>query len=903
MDPKGISFLDEDAELVHQVNKLLEQLNSVERVKTVDDIGASVFVTFFEGLCGEQLHGKIKSPITKEDEIHNCQLVIDSLANDVLHTPLDHISGVDIVEGCRDSKLNLVEIISGLLEYILNKIDSDIASDDEEDGRSVDLENEDLDRMTSVDIDKILESELLKEKEREIEARWKAPISAVWQDETSPVKSKVPAPPAEGTRNTTIEQIAEGKAVERKLQSDEKSKWTQSSPIKVTVESRKQGPSQPYMHQETVLHDRTTKTDILRRIENDPRYRYTIPGLAASKPSTSASITGAERPVSPFYSLENLVEETAAMARAAIGASPSTATSLLRNLDSSREKLRSRKIKPPRSGSAERLFCKSPPVLPGAHTAARSSRKDQVELSSKSPAKRMSPSSQQRSPVSDRLSDTELTPSKAKRKVSFLVDRSTTDSSPSFDRGRVRRAWESETSSFQKDAEVNLRTASFGRISSQKASGSYLDDLYGDKENDSYEEKLKRQFHEIIDDVLSDEEAQGQFRLATVQKTGNTRHARQSNVQDTKNLIDEEGERNKKKIGFLQKIYQEDLDEIVDEANYDMFKNRKVAKETENEFKKTVLKPVDLTRKSTKTKTAASVLKKKFKVVPKGVVSTKFKRQTPSKGYMSTYKRPKPWTIEDNEDILPLLMEEFPHLHLSLNTWHELWRKGLGQIEQITRAYQEVKRKKSHAQAQLEEAERRQEIMVNIMKKELEHGQRLKETKERQASTIGTRNKIHERRMQSARSRKYYDDYQVRMRAKMLKRRTREEMIFKKLFKDALEIQKERVRELRKYAQEQRDSQVKHQRNDIESMENYYHDQFEMLAESIAKEKKELGIREKAQQKMMDQMKKELRKKMETEIKQLQDQLVRDDDDAYFRQLDADRVIHDLQMAKYCTKA
>jgi centrosomal protein CEP95 len=46
-------------------------------------------------------------------------------------------------------------------------------------------------------------------------------------------------------------------------------------------------------------------------------------------------------------------------------------------------------------------------------------------------------------------------------------------------------------------------------------------------------------------------------------------------------------------------------------------------------------------------------------------------------------------------------------------------------------------------------------------------------------------------------------------------------------------------------------------------------------------------------------MKKEMRNKMETEIQRLQDQLVRDDDDAYFRQLDADRVIHNLQLAKY----
>ncbi|KAH3893212.1 hypothetical protein DPMN_017355 [Dreissena polymorpha] len=46
-------------------------------------------------------------------------------------------------------------------------------------------------------------------------------------------------------------------------------------------------------------------------------------------------------------------------------------------------------------------------------------------------------------------------------------------------------------------------------------------------------------------------------------------------------------------------------------------------------------------------------------------------------------------------------------------------------------------------------------------------------------------------------------------------------------------------------------------------------------------------------------MKKDLRKKMETEIQTLQQQLVRDDDDVYFRQLDADRVIRDLKVAKY----
>jgi hypothetical protein len=44
--------------------------------------------------------------------------------------------------------------------------------------------------------------------------------------------------------------------------------------------------------------------------------------------------------------------------------------------------------------------------------------------------------------------------------------------------------------------------------------------------------------------------------------------------------------------------------------------------------------------------------------------------------------------------------------------------------------------------------------------------------------------------------------------------------IFRKLFKDGLEIQKDRIKDLRKYAKEQRDKQTTKQRNEVESLEN-----------------------------------------------------------------------------------
>lgn len=46
--------------------------------------------------------------------------------------------------------------------------------------------------------------------------------------------------------------------------------------------------------------------------------------------------------------------------------------------------------------------------------------------------------------------------------------------------------------------------------------------------------------------------------------------------------------------------------------------------------------------------------------------------------------------------------------------------------------------------------------------------------------------------------------------------------IFKRLFEDGLDIQKQRIRELREYAKEKREALAQKQQNEIESLENLY---------------------------------------------------------------------------------
>ena len=49
-------------------------------------------------------------------------------------------------------------------------------------------------------------------------------------------------------------------------------------------------------------------------------------------------------------------------------------------------------------------------------------------------------------------------------------------------------------------------------------------------------------------------------------------------------------------------------------------------------------------------------------------------------------------------------------------------------------------------------------------------------------------------------------------------------------------------------------------------------------------------------------MKKQLKEKMERDIDMFQEQMYRDEDDEYFRQLDADRLRHQVNMANYLAR-
>uniref|UniRef100_A0A8C3QXX5 Centrosomal protein 95 n=1 Tax=Cyanoderma ruficeps TaxID=181631 RepID=A0A8C3QXX5_9PASS len=345
--------------------------------------------------------------------------------------------------------------------------------------------------------------------------------------------------------------------------------------------------------------------------------------------------------------------------------------------------------------------------------------------------------------------------------------------------------------------------------------------------------------------------------------------------------LQEEKDERRRKTELVNKAYEDELRNFEAREKHRLSKLREAAKEVEQKYKENVFQEPP--------KVSQPVKVYSRKTTPQ---YPKYSPWIPKRGIMKP-KQAAPMTIRDN-DLLLQLLEEFPHLHISPRTLNKMWQRQLAQT-----AHLRAPSARPKLQNEVEQALKKQELLAAIIKKEQDHRKRLQELRQRTYRQRWAQNQLTERRQQLARARKYYQEYRAQLRAKLLRARTREEKIFKNLFEEGLEIQKQRLRDLRAYAQEKRDEQRREHQNELESLENYYKDQFSMLAEAISQEFQEIQTREKAQAQMLQKTKRELRSKMEKEIQQLQAAIMHNDDDTFFQELEADRLRSRLQIASF----
>uniref|UniRef100_A0A3Q0RC58 Centrosomal protein 95 n=1 Tax=Amphilophus citrinellus TaxID=61819 RepID=A0A3Q0RC58_AMPCI len=267
--------------------------------------------------------------------------------------------------------------------------------------------------------------------------------------------------------------------------------------------------------------------------------------------------------------------------------------------------------------------------------------------------------------------------------------------------------------------------------------------------------------------------------------------------------------------------------------------------------------------------------------------------------YIFCYVLPvSPVTIMENE-LLPVLRDELPHLHISPHTLGRMWEQQMQQVDRLHAMSSNQSRHYSKLSREVEEAQRKHDLLVELVRKKQDHSRRLRDFKERIQQQKSTQNRLREQRQQIARAKKYHDDYHVQHRARLMRARTKEERMFRQLFEEGLEMQKNRLREQRAFAREQRLEQQRRQQDQIKSMENYYKDQFSLLAEKLAQERQDIQVRKKAQEKALLKMKRELRSRMEREIGELQQIIIQNNEDDYFQELEIQRLRNRVRMASF----
>ncbi|KAG8129295.1 hypothetical protein E2320_015999 [Naja naja] len=802
-------------------NDLLTKCNLHLHVNTLSDCGAEVFVHLYGSILGEKV---------PEDNIHNVQAVIDSLALDYLQISLSHITGENIVKGDEESIRNLLEIFDGLLEYLTEEISETASQQDGGLKQMAERKVQHTDSKSPEDGCDIPSSELLdpsweaggSESTSELIKLGDTAYLFSLRNEVLPSGRKVPKKAAGSeVRATFRESFGLSSSGKNTLISERPAKSAQLSEEQLSSSAKKLGdPIRPAIALQPPYQPSISGVSYLAERNNITGDRDSSPPLFPLKPQELPPTVLAEPPErkSPVFSdgIQSFPDATSYFPTELSGTGVGITGESVPQASSYD------------SGKKER------PALPDSFVEDslphRRAKQKLSEMSKK---------------LSRRLNELDAMLKHAlgeqsQDELSADEDTLSQHSDSIMDYRQIK-----QQSDIRWPSKAPSRRRSF---SASPPPSSY------------------QQSH-VSDSPLQKDAEEPARRVRICWQ----------NEQDQRKL----------RTKHLSKAYDKDLRAYEASERLELAKIKAKAQEMEQKYKEDVLKGTP------RISHAAKIYSRKN--IPR---HSKLNQRI-SRGGFAKPKKTAPMKVKE-DDLLPLLLKEFPHMNISHPTMNKMWQQQLSQIEQFKSPRD---RNQWKLQNEVLETLKKHNLLVDVLKREQAHNRRLHELRQRIERQKCTQNKMRERRQQVARAKKYYQDYRVQLRAKMMRTRTREERIFKQLFEEALEIQKQRFLELRSYAKEKRAEQKKQYQDELQSMENYYKDQFAMLAEAVSEERRDIQTRERAHAQTLSKVKRELRSKLEKEIKELQDMITHDDDDLFFRELEADRLKSRLLVASFqCSK-
>ncbi|XP_037073903.1 centrosomal protein of 95 kDa-like [Pollicipes pollicipes] len=258
--------------------------------------------------------------------------------------------------------------------------------------------------------------------------------------------------------------------------------------------------------------------------------------------------------------------------------------------------------------------------------------------------------------------------------------------------------------------------------------------------------------------------------------------------------------------------------------------------------------------------------------------------------------------VEGKEaDVFDYLRREFPYVHLSAETKRRLMTQYRHQMKYIMSLVEPVESRK--IKIRRKDVLKRQALLTDIMHQHKAHDQRFQQMANCKRREAKIRNMPRDSKISCLRAQRYVSSFQQQFQSRSAFNKSKEELLLRAVFEEMLEIQRCRLRSVRKLEKQaiQKFYDADGYTSDLNRMHQYYEANFRDLAALLARERADLMLAEKQQTRLNDRIRREFRDYMEADVRSLNDKIV-NSWQPQFRELDADRVRSDLYQAnwKFC---
>ncbi|XP_063739846.1 centrosomal protein of 95 kDa-like isoform X1 [Eleginops maclovinus] len=859
---------------VEVANDLLSKCAINLRLKKLTDCDANVFIALYESILGEKVPDYIAAPRSQEDEAHNVQSVIDSLSLDYLQISLSHITGENVVRGDKDSIENLLEIFDGLLEYLKEEITEESQNGEE----LIDSLNEDVpaEAKEPTSCDSTVQKETKLEGASLSSSRESAVYSSkhslhTWNAEEAGSASELiglgvsartftgkqdDADPTSGPLDTPDTPLTAALPSAIALQPPSQSNTPHrpdTDPHPPSQSSTAAGLNQGPAEEEAAA----VLTETEAEPEAEPVVTNGLHSPLFQSPAASEKSVSSQHRAGTEEQGETLEPTNGGPRRVLFRTKPDV---LFLNLQ---DEMAVPSPSPPDTEEEE-----EDPSYTQRQAHRRIDHRDRTGLSSKLEEddlkEPLSYRRQRNKKAEEELHHISANLSHRLEELDQMLKRVLGESGESSD------AREEDKQSHHSDSVMECRRAPRQQTGAPDAESSPRTRSLSPSPP-RVRRSLQGQLESAMAEALSLDDGR-QTNLASA-------HSRRGELPHRPS--------HRKLNKYLENMaYEEELKRYEDKERADIDQARLKAQEAERQYREAILGEVsDASRLSpARTKTQH---KSQHKA-----------QTTPRRRRQEAPRKAPPMKIKENE-LLPVLREELPHLHISQQALSRMWEQQMQQVDKLHALSSPHNQHHSKLSSQVQEAQKKHDLLQEIIRKEKDHNRRLRDFKERVQQQKSTQNRLKEQRQQIARAKKYHSEYHVQHRARLMRARTEEERMFRQLFEEGLELQKVRLREQKAFAREQRLENQRQHQDQIKSMENYYKDQFSLLAEKLSQERQDIQVRKKAQEKALLKMKRELRSRMEREIGELQKIIIENDKDDHFQDLEVQRLRSRVQMASF----